>query len=188
MRRRATIAGVVLAMAVTSLAASGCGRAPGGTQPPWCDDYTVLVLAAQSAPSAQLIPCLDAMPLGWSVDETRIDERGTEFTLDSTIAGNDAARVELRAECDTTGHVQVPSEVVGAERFESVDSIDSGFRGRRVYTFDGGCTSIELEFDVDVSAALVSEVSIALGFVTRDDVNGAVRDVTDGREQVDPPV
>ena len=52
-----------------------------------------------------------------------------------------------------------------------VESIDSGFRGRRVYTFDGGCTSIELEFDVDVSAALVSEVSIALGFVTRDEVN-----------------
>ena len=128
------------------------------------------------------------MPLGWSADETYIDERGTEFTLDSTIAGNDAAHVALRENCDTSGHVPVPTDVVGAERFEFVESIESGFRGRRVYTFDGGCTTIDLAFDVDVSAALVSEVSIALGFVTRDEVNQWVRSLTADREQVDPPL
>ncbi len=184
MRGRVNAAGAALVLA---LVAVGCGGAPGDSHPPWCDDFRVLVLAAQSAPSAQLIPCLDAMPLGWSVDETRIDERGTVFTLDSTIAGSDAATIALREDCDTTGYVPVPSDVVDAERFEFVESIESGFRGRRLYTFDGGCTSIDLAFDVDVSAALVSEVSIALGFVAREDVNEWVRSTTDGREQVDPP-
>ena len=185
MTGRVKLVSVALLLTVV---AGGCGRTPGDANPPWCDDFAVLVLAAQSAPTAQLIPCLDAMPLGWSVDETHINERGTVFTLDSTIAGNDAARVELRENCDTNGYVEVPSDVVGAARFEFVDSIESGFRGRRVYTFDGGCTSIDLDFDVDVSAALVSEVSIALGYVTRDEVNDAIRLITDGREQVDPTV
>lgn len=176
----------VVATLLSAAVVGGCGRAPGRTDPPWCDDFTVLILAAQSAPSAQLIPCLDTMPLGWSIDDTSISDEGTVFTLDSTIAGNDAARVELRVDCDTAGHVQVPSDVVAAERFEFVQSIESGYRGERVYVFDGGCVSIDLAFDVDVSAALVSEVSLALGFVTRPDVNEAVRSVTDGREQVDP--
>lgn len=175
---------VLLVTAITA----GCGRTPGDTSPPWCDDFAVLVLSAQSVPTAQLIPCLDAMPLGWSVDETHIDESGTVFTLDSTIAGNDAAHISLAESCDTTDHVAVPTDVVGAQRFEFVESIESGYQGRRVYVFDGGCTSIDLKFDVDVSAALVSEVSLALGFVTRDAVNERVRSLTDGREQVDPPI
>ena len=37
-----------------------------------------------------------------------------------------------------------------------------------------------------LDAGLNSEVSIALGFVTRDEVNEAIRLITDGREQVDP--
>jgi hypothetical protein len=35
-------------------------------------------------------------------------------------------------------------------------------------------------------AALVGEVSLAVGFVPREAINEAVRTVTDGREQLDP--
>ena len=181
-------------MLVVASALSACGgptgadRSPGDTGPPWCDDFSVLVLAAQSVPDARFIPCIEATPIGWTVRVAHIDDRGMRFTLDSKIAGDDAARVELSPACDASEHVEVPSDVAGTSRFEFIESIDTGVKGQRNYEFDGGCVTIDIDFEVDVSAALINEISLALGFVTRADVNDAVRSATDGREQVDPPV
>ena len=177
----------LVAVLFAGLSAAGCGRSAGDTGVPWCDDYSVLVLAAQSVPEAQLIPCIEAMPIGWEAGRANIDERRTVFTLDSRIAGEEAARVELARECETDEHVQVPSDIPGAERFEFIESIETGVRGQRVYVFEGACVTIDVDFAVDVSAALISEISLAVGFVTRDEVNDSVRTATDGREQVDPP-
>ncbi len=178
---------VAVAVLFAGLVATACGRTAGDTDVPWCDDFSVLILAAQSVPDAQIIPCIEAVPIGWEARAANIDERRTVFTLDSKIAGDDAARVELARECDTSEHVQVPSEIADAERFEFIESIETGLRGRRVYLFDGACVAVDYDFAVDVSAALISEVTLAVGFITRDEVNDAVRDATDGREQVDPP-
>jgi hypothetical protein len=46
---------------------------------------------------------------------------------------------------------------------------------------------VDFAFAGDVSASLTNEVSLLLDFVSRDAVNRAVRDATDGREQLDPP-
>ena len=186
MSRRLAVA--LAALLSAGVLVTGCGRTAGDTGVPWCDDFSVLILAAQSVPDAQIIPCIEAVPIGWEARKANIDERRTVFTLDSKIAGDDAARVELARECDTSGHVQVPSDIAEAERFEFIESIETGVRGQRVYVFDGACVAIDIDFAVDVSAALISEITLAVGFVTRDEVNDAVRDATDGREQVDPPV
>lgn len=183
---------VGLALLVAAVVFGACGGVPGATRsagdtgPPWCDDWSVLVLSAQSSPEAQLLPCIEAVPIGWTANGANIDDGGTVFTLDSKIAGDDAARVELTDDCDTAGFVQVPSEIVAAERFEFIESIESGVRGERRYVFDGGCVAVAVDLQVDVSAALINEISLALGFVTRDEVNDAIREATDGREQVDP--
>lgn len=187
MKRRADVARAIAASLLTAWAVGGCSRSAGESTPAWCDDVAVLVLAAQSVPTAQLIPCLEAMPIGWSVGHTNIDHTRTMFTLDSKIAGDDAARIELRDDCDVSRHVAVPSDIEGTERFQFIESIETGVVGQRVYSFEGGCVAVDVNFDVDVSAALISEISLALGFVTRDEVNVAVRSLTDGREQVDPP-
>lgn len=173
---------------IVALAAVVAACAPTGNTAttPWCDDFTVLILEAQSVPSAQLLPCVDAMPLGWTIGETEIDDDGMVFTLRSSIAGREAAIVHLSASCDVDGHVRVPTDEVGTERFELVTELTEGFQGRRTYRFDGGCTAIDFDFAVEASAALVSEVSLAVGFVSRQAANEAVRSVTDGREQIDP--
>ena len=49
MTGRVKLVSVALLLTVV---AGGCGRTPGDANPPWCDDFTVLVLAAQSAPTA----------------------------------------------------------------------------------------------------------------------------------------
>jgi hypothetical protein len=183
MNRRLQLA-TVLAFTVITAA---CAPTANTTGTPWCDDFSVLILEAQSVPEAQLLPCVDLMPLGWSVGDTLIDDHGTGFTLRSAIAGSDAARVQLSEACVTEGYVRVPTDEADTERFEFVSRITDGFEGGRIYTFEGGCASIDFAFDADVSAALVNEVSLTLGFVPRAEVNEAVRVATDGREQVDPP-
>lgn len=177
--------GVTLLFALAAVT-TACAPTPDSTDTPWCDDYGVLMLEAQSIPTAQLLPCLELMPGGWSPGTTHIDEQGTTFTLDSSTAGDDAARVDLLDECPTEGYVQVPSDEPGAQRFELVERISDGYAGSRLYVFTGGCTLIEFSFDADASASLVNEVSLALGFVPREHVNQAIRDITDGREQLDP--
>ena len=109
-----------LVLVVSLVVVAGCASTPASTGPAWCDDVAVLILEAQSVPDAQLLPCVGLMPLGWSVGETRIDQDGTTFTLDSTIAGDEAARIELTDECDVEGFVRVPSDVVDTERFELI--------------------------------------------------------------------
>ena len=175
----------ILLVALVAITA-GCALTPDSTDTPWCDDFSVLMLEAQSVPSAQLLPCLDLMPKGWSPGTTHIDERGTTFTLDSTSAGKDAARIRLDEGCTTDGYVQVPSDEPDTERFELVTSISGGYTGSRAYRFAGGCASIDFVFADGASASLVNEVSLALGFVPREGVNEAIRAVTDGREQLDP--
>jgi hypothetical protein len=175
----------VLLVALAAITA-GCALTPDSTDTPWCDDYSVLMLEAQSVPSAQLLPCLDLMPKGWSPGTTHIDERGTTFTLDSTVAGGDAARIRLTAECATDGYVQVPSDESDTERFELVNSVSDRYTGIRVYRFAGGCASIDFAFAEGASASLANEVSLALSFAPRESVNQAIRAVTGGREQLDP--
>ncbi len=153
---------------------------------PWCDDWGLLMLEAQSVPSAQMIPCVEVLPLGWSAAPARVDHEGTSFVLDSSIAGDEAVMVEFMEQCDVNGAIQVRSDINGADRYEWVEEIVSGFSGRRTYVFDGSCTVFTFDFGVDAVAALVSEVSLAVGFVPREAINEAVRRGADGREHRDP--
>lgn len=175
---------IVLVMVAST--ATACAPASNTVDSPWCDEFGVLILEAQSVPSAQLLPCVELMPLGWSVGSSHIDSEGTSFTLRSAVAGTDAARVLFTDVCNTEGYVRVPSDEEDTERYELVSRLSNGYRGVRVYLFDGGCVAIDFALDADVSASLLNDVSLALGFMSRAAVNEAVREVTDGREQLDP--
>lgn len=179
-----TVAGLALLVVLTSC--SNAGQRDANVPEPWCDDWSLLMLEAQSVPTAQMIPCVDALPLGWSTTPARVDHEGTSFVLNSSIAGDEAVTVELMEQCDVNGAIQVKSDINGADRYEWVEEIVSGFSGRRTYVFDGSCTVFTFDFGVDAVAALVSEVSLAVGFVPREAINAAVRTATDGREQLDP--
>jgi hypothetical protein len=183
-RFHVTVLGVGLLLLLTSC--SDSQQNVPNVPEPWCDNWPLLMLEAQSVPSAQLIPCVDTVPLGWSAQPARVDDKGTSFILDSSIAGDEAVRVELQHQCDSGGAVRVPSDVSGAERYEWIADIVSGFSGRRTYVFEGGCVVLTFDFGVEAAAALVNEVSLAVGYVQREAINEAVRVATDGREQLDP--
>ena len=68
-------------------------------------------------------------------------------------------------------------------------SIEPGqlYRGVVYYLFPGGCVTYRLDFRSDEQARPLGEVSLALGFVTRDALRQTVEDYTDGRVPLDPP-
>lgn len=144
--------------------------------PPSCLEGDTAIIAAQSVPSADLVPCFDPLPAGWGIDNVRIDEAGTVIRFESDRAGDNAAVFHYTSMCDVSDAVSAPSEVEGAERFEYIEQVDPSFQARRYYVFEGGCMWWEFDFDDDATASLSIELGDRVGTMTRDDFNDALRE------------
>ena len=167
-------------MAVAVLAASaltGCATRYKAGLSPGCRKAETLVLMAQSVPSASQIPCIKALPAGWTFNDIDVRSGLSMFDLDSDRSGNRALVVELRETCPggqgaggvPVGSTEISTDEEGTRRFEKVESVVDGYRGTRFYVFPGGCVTYGFRFSRQ-GLALVNEVSLALGFVPRDEV------------------
>jgi hypothetical protein len=136
--------------------------------PPECGSNTALILSAQAVPTATKLPCIAALPSGWSFADAQMHSGEAILWLHSDRAGDRAVEVRLTGSCSLTGAVQVPSEEVGARRFERPRSLDPGLSGDRLYVFDGGCVRYRYELDPGTPSTLLFDVDEALGFESRD--------------------
>lgn len=143
--------------------------------PPRCDNGALLV-AAQSVPTAELIPCFTGLPDGWSVSTVQVDQDGTVVRLDSDRAGATAATLRFVERCEPGRAVSVPSDLEGAERFDDIERLEPGFRARTFYVYDGGCVTWRFDFDSGASATESVAIEGAVTLVSRDDLNANVRD------------
>jgi membrane-associated phospholipid phosphatase/tRNA A-37 threonylcarbamoyl transferase component Bud32 len=138
-----------------------------GAFAPTCGTGHSIILAAQAVPSAALVPCVGALPPGWSVgDSADIANGRATFWLDSDVAGGQVA-VTLTATCDLSGAVQVRSDKPGTRRFDRALSQQPQVAEQRFYTFPGGCVSYQFNFAGGGSALLASQASGAVGFMPR---------------------
>ncbi len=170
------------AAAVVSLL-SGCATVRNAATPsPICStrQNDVLVLMAQSVPSADRVPCIATYPAGWNLAGVGIRSGQASFTLDSDRGGTGALKVTLDASCDISGATQVPSDAIDTVRYERVLSVDAGFRAVRSYRFAGGCVTYQFRFR-QRGQALVNEASLVIGFVTRAEIDRRVRAESHGR-------
>jgi hypothetical protein len=168
----------VLAVVALGVGASACGTAASHADPtcvPKGPD--TLILLAQSVPSAQKIPCIASYPAGWHFASMDIRSGGAHFTLDSDRAGISAVRVSLQPRCDVAGATEIPSDEPGTRRFERILSVVDNFRSLRLYQFEGGCVTYRFAF-AQQGRALVNEVSVAIGFISRAAVDELVRERT----------
>jgi hypothetical protein len=148
-----------------------------------------VLLMAQAVPSASQLPCVELLPAGWVVSDVFVRNGRARFTLDSDRVGSKAVEVVLQRYC-TFGKVsRVPTDHPGTRRFHEVLEIRPGerYRGAVHYLFRGGCVSYRLDFRGDEQARPLGEVTLALGFVSRDAVAASLAELTDGRLQLDPP-
>jgi tRNA A-37 threonylcarbamoyl transferase component Bud32/membrane-associated phospholipid phosphatase len=177
--RRVALAAAMLAVIVAAVGQTGNAFFPAarnlGARAPTCGTGHSMILSAQSVPSAALLPCIAALPAGWSVDGVDIASGQASFGLDSDRAGVRAATITLAAACNTAGARQIPSDQPGTRRFERPLSLVPQFSGERFYTFPGGCVTYQFRFAPGASPILAGTASSAVAFVPRSRLVGYVR-------------
>jgi hypothetical protein len=114
-----------------------------------------------------MLPCIAALPPGWSTRGADISSGRVRLWLDSDRAGTGAITVTLTAACDTSGAQQILSDQPGTRRFEHPQSLAPQFSGLRFYTFPGGCITYRFSFAPGASPVLADAVGSALSFQPR---------------------
>jgi tRNA A-37 threonylcarbamoyl transferase component Bud32 len=171
---------LAVTLTMSNLAGAGLVTPPQSSQaalsavvrPPECrtalDDAVVLV--SQSVPSAELIPCVQSMPIGWSFRKMDVDDVSTTFYFDYDRPGAHDVSAALTRRCDLEGATPVPSDKPPAERFERVEELESEYSGSRYYSFEGGCLRFAFEFTGPVRTALADEIASSIGFKPRSEI------------------
>jgi membrane-associated phospholipid phosphatase len=168
--RRIALAAAVLAVTVAALfigvqAVTPVGNL--GAAAPSCGTGHSMILSAQAVSSAAMLPCIAALPSGWSVGGADISRGKVRLWLDSDRAGPAAITVTFTATCDTSDAQQIPSDQRGTRRFEHPLSLLPRFSDLRIYTFPGGCITYRFTFTPGASPTLADAVGSALSFQPR---------------------
>jgi membrane-associated phospholipid phosphatase len=191
--RRIGLAVLTLLLAIAVLGI-GWGRlisdsdieyAPIQAQSLQCVPHEPLLLMAQSVPTASLVPCIEILPVGWTLGDVVVGNGRSRFTMTSDRGGVLVA--ELAASCDLTGAVELASERRDARRYLRTERSAAGVVMTRTYTFPGGCVTQRLATSEASRQQLAGESSFALGFTTRDALAAALRRGSDGRLELDVP-
>jgi len=99
--------------------AAGCGGQQLGRKIiecglPTASASTTLILTAQAVPSADFLPCVEALRPGWQFEHVLARNDQAFFTIDSDRMGNDFLRVTLLSSCDVGAAREVESDESGA--------------------------------------------------------------------------
>jgi membrane-associated phospholipid phosphatase len=169
--RRVALAAAMLGVIAAAVVEGGGAFFPKaqnlGASAPSCGTGHSMILSAQAVPSAALLPCIAALPSGWSIGGADISSGKARLWLDSDRAGPQALTVTVTAACDTSGAQQVPSDQPGTRRFERPLSLAPQFSDLRYYTFPGGCATYNFRFKPGAAPVLAVAVDSALSFQPR---------------------
>ena len=137
---------------------------------PLCRASNALILEAQSVPTASMLPCIEALPAGWSFSGLDVVDDRSRIFLDSDRAGFRAVDITLAESCDVEGASEVQTDEPGTRRFERVFPRKDLFAGVRYYVYDGGCTTYEFELTGEGRAGLTAEAAVAMSFFSREEL------------------
>jgi len=166
--RRSTRAAVLLSLALVASCAAACGPAEAThLRMPECNsDNATMVLMAQAVPTASLLPCIRSLPTGWSFSSFDVHNGLASFWLDNDRAGPRALGVSLQAGCALRG-TPTPSDKPGSQLYVKIDSLSPRFTGTRYYRFPRECVTYDFSFPTEDRAFFVTDVTDAIGFMTR---------------------
>ena len=157
-----------------------------GVHAPACGTGHSMILSAQAVPSAALLPCIAALPSGWSIGGADIASGRASFVLNSgqaaqqsglhlslgpSLAAQVTVTITLTATCNTAGARQIPSDQPGARRFDRPLSLAPAYSGVRYYTFPGGCATYRFVLAPGAPPVLAT----AVAFMPRSALVGYVR-------------
>ncbi|MFL6128385.1 MAG: phosphatase PAP2 family protein [Mycobacteriales bacterium] len=137
---------------------------------PGCGPRSVTVLMAQAVPDATELPCVAAVPTGWTFGGTSVHDGRARFWLNAERPGDPVVAVTLTGSCDTSSARPVSSDEAGTQRFDDDAGADPGARPTRFYRFPGGCVSYELSPASRDDPQVGTQIEAALGFLGREQV------------------
>jgi tRNA A-37 threonylcarbamoyl transferase component Bud32/membrane-associated phospholipid phosphatase len=126
-----------------------------------------LVLEAQSVPSASLVPCVEALPEGWSFHRALVRDGSSRLTLHSDRPGERLVEVTLTRRCDVSEAIGTPSDHDGTRRYDRADIRAGRYSETRYYVFPGGCVSQRFRLPADpeeIASVIASKLALALDF------------------------
>ena len=169
MRRRRRI-GRVSAIALVLATLASCSARAGDASEANCpiEDGELFVLMAQSVPSATLIPCIEALPAGWTYGGSDVSNAVAHFWLDSDRGGYHAVEVSLEDSCRITGAVDVTNSTSEGGVRVYLDEFDlHPFSANKYFLFPGGCVTYRYRFGSEAEATLALEADEAVTFGLR---------------------
>ena len=167
---RARRAALPIVLALSMLGLAGCRAEAGYATEANCPVETseFFVLMAQSVPSATLLPCIRALPAGWSYGGSDVHNRTARFWLDSDRAGIHSVEVLLAASCSVAGALDVTNATSEAGVRDYLRESDlHPYSADRYFTFPGGCVTYRYRFGGTADPVLALEADEALTFGPR---------------------
>ena len=134
---------------------------------PECGTSSTVILMAQAVPSAGAIPCIDALPAGWTFGHAVVHNGRGRFSLNSDQAGHHAVVVTLSHACDVTHARAVGRRGPSTIRFEESRNHGSGISLLRFDRFPGGCATYDIKFSDGAPPELLSDVERAIAYTAR---------------------
>jgi tRNA A-37 threonylcarbamoyl transferase component Bud32/membrane-associated phospholipid phosphatase len=150
-----------------------------------CAALAPLWLQAQSVPSASLIPCVRQLP-GWTVAGANARNGWSQFTLNHDRADARAIVVRLTAACDPAGATEAASVRPDVRRYQRTERLPDSFTATWYDQFPGGCVTYRLHSTTDIEGKFATEAPLVLGFTTRQALQQALDERSDGRLHLDP--
>jgi membrane-associated phospholipid phosphatase/tRNA A-37 threonylcarbamoyl transferase component Bud32 len=152
-----------------------------------CTAQESLWLMAQAVPSASLVPCVQLLPAGWTMNDVKVGQGRARITFDTDRPfQQEAVTVRLASSCDLAGAREVTSEQPGARRYLKLDRDSAPFSVTRSYVFQGGCVTERFVATASSPERLASDASQALGFASRAALAQALSERSGGRLRLDP--
>jgi hypothetical protein len=156
-----------------ALVATGCGGAD--TAMPRCRADQRLAIVSQSVPDAAYLPCIAALPTGWSFQSLDVDDEHTRMSLRSDRSDR-PVHVSLLPRCEVRGATPIAPRDEGVRTYQSVESIAPRYAGRLYDVFAHGCVVYEFDFARGPHIALIDELERTVSLYPRRELRQRLRD------------
>jgi tRNA A-37 threonylcarbamoyl transferase component Bud32/membrane-associated phospholipid phosphatase len=151
-----------------------------------CTDLEPLWLQAQAVPSASMVPCVRALPVGWSLADVAVNDGRSVIALDHDRTGGDAMVARLTGGCDVGQAAEQASGQPGVRRYQLVERQGPDFSAVRFDVFPGGCLTTRIRALASSQAEVTAAVPGIIGFAPRAMLAQALEQRSGGRLRLDP--
>jgi len=107
--------------------------------------------------------------------------------LNHDRAGTGVLVLRLTAHCDPQGATQIASDQAQVRRYQRIDRLTPRFEASRFDLFPGGCVSAQAAVPAANRAEITSALSTILDYTSRQALQQALDQRSDGRLRLDPP-